>query len=157
QAVHLMSDSVAARAMLALACMHSGMHARWEQACLDLDQLTPRTPQDFLFKGQVDALFHPERALQNLDEAIRRRDSLIGRAVRADVRANYALVNDNLEVAGQALEDAQVAKAMLPGNPVVLATSVHAHLIAAGVFAEKGKPERSRAALEQAGRDAQAL
>jgi tetratricopeptide (TPR) repeat protein len=157
RAVHLMPDSVAARAMLALACMHSGMHARWEQACLDLDQLTPRTPQDFLFKGQVDALFHPDRALQNLDEAIRRRDSLIARAVRADVRANYALVNDNLEVAGQALEDAQVAKAMLPGNPVVLATSVHAHLIAAGVFAEKGKPERSRAALEQAGRDAQAL
>jgi tetratricopeptide (TPR) repeat protein len=157
QAVNLMPDSVAARAMLALAYMHSGLHARWEQACLELDRLTPRTPEDFLFKGQAESLFRPESALQNLDEAIRRRDSLIARAVRLEVRANYALTTDDPEVAGRALEDAQVARAMLPGNPVVLASIVHAHLIAAGVFAEKGQFERCRAVLEQARRDAQAL
>jgi hypothetical protein len=46
---------------------------------------------------------------------------------------------------------------MLPNNPVVLARSVHAHLVAWGVFDVTGQPERSRAALEQAGRDAREL
>jgi serine/threonine-protein kinase len=157
QAVGAMPDSVAARAMLALAYQHSGQGARYEQAALELDQLTPRSPEDFLFKGQVESFTHPERALQTLNEAIRRRDSLIARSVRLEARANHALFTDEVSVAESALDDAQVAKAMLPGNAVTLARSVHAHLVAAGVFAARGQAERSQAALEQAGRDARAL
>src|SRR5262249_42488083 len=67
------------------------------------------------------------------------------------------LFADDPGVAEGALVDAQVAKAMLPGNPVVLARSVHAHLMAAGVFEAKGKSGQAHAALEQAGRDARAL
>src|SRR5262249_26885783 len=72
----------------------------------------------------------------------------------SEVRANLALFTDDVSVADLALEDALVAKGMLRGNPIVLARSVHAHLVAAGVYAVRGQPERSRAALEQAGRDA---
>jgi hypothetical protein len=46
---------------------------------------------------------------------------------------------------------------MLPGNPVVLARSVHAHLVAALVLQTHGQAGRSRAALDQAGRDAREL
>jgi serine/threonine-protein kinase len=157
QAVGAMPDSVAARALLALAYYNAGQGARYEQAAQELDQLAPRIPEDFLFKGQVESFTHPERGLQTLDEAIRRRDSLIARSVRLEARANRALFTDDVGLAGLALEDAQVAKAMLPGNVVTLARSVQAHLVAAGVFAARGQPERGGAALEQAGRDAGAL
>jgi tetratricopeptide (TPR) repeat protein len=157
QAVKQMPQSVAAQAMLALVYHHGGQISHFLQAFVEIDQLTPHSAEDFLFKGQVESTTRPERALQTLDEAIGRRDSIIGRAVRLEARANYALVSDNLDVAAGALDDAQVAKSMLPGNPVVLARSVEAHLIAAGVFSVKGKHERSKAAVEQAGRDAQAL
>jgi tetratricopeptide (TPR) repeat protein len=158
QAVAAMPDSVAARAMLALAYFHSGKPARFDQVCVEIDQMTPRTSEDFLFKAQVESIIgRHERALQTVDEAIHRHDSIIARSVRLEVRALYALYTDDLNVAEQALKDAEVAKAMLPGNPVVLARSVQAQLVAAGVFAAKGKSERSQAALEQAGRDAQAL
>jgi serine/threonine-protein kinase len=157
QAVERMPDSVAARAMLALAYYHAGQGGYFEQAARELDRLTPRTPEDFLFKGQVESFTHPEQGLQTLDEAIRRRDSLIARSVRLEARANHALFTDEVGVAERALDDAHVAKAMLPGNAVTLARSVHAHLVAAGVFAARGRPERSRAAVEQAGRDARAL
>jgi tetratricopeptide (TPR) repeat protein len=157
QAVKLMPDSVAARAMLALAHLHGGQGSHFLQAALKIAQMTPHTAEDFLFKGQVESLTRSERALQTLDEAIRQRDSIIGRAVRLEARANYALFTDNLDVAAGALDDAQVAKSMLPGNPVVLARSVEAHLVAAGVFSVKGEHERSKAAVEQAGHDVQAL
>jgi tetratricopeptide (TPR) repeat protein len=157
RAVAQMPDSVAARAMLALAYYHTGRGLAFEQAAQDTDRMTPRTPEDFLFKGQVESLTRPEQALQTLDEAIRRHDSPVARSVRLEARANYALFTDDVDVAASALDDAQVAKSMLPGNPITLARSVRAHLVATGVFDVAGQRERSRAALEQAGRDARAL
>jgi hypothetical protein len=157
QAVRLMPDSVAARAILAVAYYQCGQGSRFDQVSRKLDQMTPRTPEDFLFKGQAECINRPERALQTLDEAIKRRNSIISRAVRLEVRAGYALFTDDLQVAQQALEDAQAAKAMLPGNPVALSRSVHAHLVAAAVFDKRGQPKASKDALDQAGRDAAAL
>jgi tetratricopeptide (TPR) repeat protein/predicted Ser/Thr protein kinase len=157
RAVEQLPDSVAARAMLAMACYHSGHGARFEQVALEVDRMMPQTAEDFLFKGQVESITRPERAMQTLDEAIRRGDSLVARSVCLEARAELALFTDDVRVAASVLEDAQVAKAMLPGNAVTLARSVNAHLLAAGVFEVGGRPERSRAALEQAGRDARAL
>jgi tetratricopeptide (TPR) repeat protein len=157
QAVSLMPDSVAARAMLALACFYSGRGTRYGELELELDRMTPRTPEDFLFKGHAESLTHPEQALQTLDRAVSLRNSVIGWAARLEARFNHALFTDDASVAQQALDDARVAKEMLPGSPVILARSVHAHLVASGVFTVRGQSERSRAALEQAARDARAL
>jgi tRNA A-37 threonylcarbamoyl transferase component Bud32/tetratricopeptide (TPR) repeat protein len=157
RAVSLMPDSVAATAMLALACFHSGRGTRFEQLALDLDEMQPRTPEDFLFKGQVESRTRPEQALRTLDRAVSLRNSAIARVVRLGARCNHALFTDDVDVAESALKDAEVAREMLPDNPVVLANSVDASLVAAGVFAVRGQPERSRAALKQAGRDARAL
>jgi tetratricopeptide (TPR) repeat protein len=157
QAVKLMPESVAARAMLALAYHDSGQASRFVQVSREIDRLKPRTPEDFLFKGQVELHYDPERALQTLDEAIRRRDSSVARSVRMEARASHALYTDDPDIAEGALQDAQVAKAMLKGNPVALARSVQAHLVAAGVFDRCGKAVESAAAVKQAGRDARAL
>jgi tetratricopeptide (TPR) repeat protein len=157
QAVSRMPESVAARAMLALACFYSGRGTRYGELELELDRMTPRTPEDFLFKGQAESLTRPEQALQTLDRAVSLRNSVIGWAARLEARFNHALFTDDATVAQQALDDARVAKEMLPGSPVILARSVHAHLVASGVFVVTGQSERSRAALEQAGRDVRVL
>jgi tetratricopeptide (TPR) repeat protein len=157
QAVRLLPDSVAARAMLALACYHSGRGTRYGELELEVGAMEPRTPEDFLFKGQAESLTRPEQALQTLDRAVSLRNSVIGWAARLEARFNHALFTDDATVARQALDDARVAKEMLPGSPVILARSVHAHLVAAGVFEVAGQPERGREAVEQAGRDARAL
>jgi hypothetical protein len=47
--------AVAARAMLALACIHNANSARFEQLCQELEDLSPSTPEDLLFKGQVES------------------------------------------------------------------------------------------------------
>ena len=44
--------AVAARAMLARACMNDAAHlSRFSELSRELDQLSPITPEDFLFKG----------------------------------------------------------------------------------------------------------
>jgi tetratricopeptide (TPR) repeat protein len=62
-----------------------------------LDSLSPRTPEDFLYKGYVETSFDP-KALKTLDKAIERQPSLIGHVVRAQVRASHAL--DTSDLAG---------------------------------------------------------
>ena len=157
EAVKETPSSVAVRAVLALAFYHSGRFGRFEQLARELDTMTPDTPEDFLFKGHVEAIIRPERALRTLAEALHLRDSFVARSVCAEARGHVALFTDEPGVAELAVEDAQMAKRLLPGNPFALARSVHAHLIAAGVFEVTGQAGKSQAALEQAGRDARAL
>src|SRR5262249_25250333 len=73
QAVKLLPDSVAARAGLVLAYHESGQTARFDQLVPQLDQLTAVTAEDYLFKGQLESLVHPERQLETFEEALRRR------------------------------------------------------------------------------------
>jgi serine/threonine protein kinase len=152
------AGAVAARAMLALACLHDAFHLpRFAEVSRELDQLSPITPEDFLFKGLLETTIHPERGLQTLDEGIRRHDSVLARVTRLEARANRALVTGKVEDAELALEDAQVARAMLPANPLVLARSVHSQLVAAGAYEGKGRLEDSERVLAQGRRDVQAL
>jgi tetratricopeptide (TPR) repeat protein len=157
QAVRLMPESVAARAKLALACYHSGLLWRYDQLTREIDTMTPRTPEDFLFKGEAESLTRPEQGLQTLEKAGSLRNAVIGWSARLETRYNQALYTDDVRAAQQALDDARAAKEMLPDNPVVLARSVHAHPVASGTFAAQGQTDRSRDALDQAGRDAEAL
>ena len=144
QAVKLLPDSVAARAGLILAYHESGQTARFDQLAPELDRLTPVTAEDYLFKGQLESLVNPERQLQTLEEALRRRpNSSIVLAVRLVARAERALFTDDPRDADLALQDASVVKTLLPGNPFALTRSVYAHLVAASVFASNGLKERS--------------
>jgi hypothetical protein len=92
-----------------------------------------------------------------MDEAVRRRDSSVMRALRTDARANHALFTGDVRDADLALEDAHVAKSMLPGNALVLARSVFAHLVAASIYDNGGRPADHERALAQAKRDVQEL
>jgi tetratricopeptide (TPR) repeat protein len=156
-AVRLLPESVAARAMLTLAYYNGGQTALMEQAWQHLGPMTPSTPEDFLFQGQIEAILRPERSLQTLDEAVRRRNSAIAHAVRADARANRALFTGAVSDAESALDDALAARVLLPDNPFVLGRSLLAGLVAAGIYEDKGQAQDRERALEQAGRDAREL
>jgi tetratricopeptide (TPR) repeat protein len=144
--------AVAARAMLARACMNSAAHlSRFVELSRELDHFPPRTAEDFLFKGLLETTIFPERGLQTLDEGIRRHDSVVARATRLEARANRALVTGEAGVAELAMEDARVALGMLPGNALVLARSVFAHLVLAGIYEAEGRAEESERVLAQAG------
>jgi tetratricopeptide (TPR) repeat protein len=163
QALQLIPDSVATRAILAMAYYHSGRTVRLDEVLHELETMSASSPEDYLFKGQLDAMIYPGRSVasQNLDEAVRRRDSVVARVVRAEARANRALFASKLadaeaEAEG-ALKDGQVARAMLPDNPFVLAQSVYAQLVASVVYEDVGRRDEAQRLLAQAGRDVKAL
>jgi serine/threonine protein kinase/tetratricopeptide (TPR) repeat protein len=154
QAVQLIpageTGAVAARAMLAITYLNSFEFTRFVALSSKLDPLAPITPDDFLFKGLLETSLHPERGMQMLDEGVRRHDSVLARATRLEARANRALITGKIEDAELALEDAQVAQRMLAGNALILARNVFAHLVAAGVYQTKGRPQDSERLLEEA-------
>ncbi len=157
QAVKLLPNSVAARALLAIACADNGQEDRYEQLSLEIQQLTPSSAEDYLFKGYARQVNEAGRGLEDVNEGIRRRDSPFGRALRAFVRANRAIDSGKPEDAEAALADADVARGMLPNNQMVLYTSVYARLAAAGIYQEAKLPEKRKAVLAEAARDVQAL
>ena len=157
QAVKLLPRSVAAYSLLAHAYIDDFQLGRYEIAMDSVEKLTAVTPEDYLFKGDAESIYDPPRGLEDLNEAIRRRDSTIAHVLRAGVRATVAQDTGNVDMAQSAIDDAFVAKGMMPGNPMVIGTELWAHLIATGVFRDAGEKDRADASLRQAGRDAQEL
>src|SRR5262249_37215410 len=119
------------------------------------DRLTPQTPEDFLFKAQLEGFVDPARGLATLDEALRRRKSSIARLVRTELQWNLATRTGKLEDAVRALGDARDCKSLLPGHPLALANSITAQLLVAGAYQEHGQDDRAKETLLQADADAQ--
>jgi serine/threonine protein kinase len=157
QAVRLLPESVAARAMLARACVVDGQYGRYYSTLTDLEQLTPRTAEDFLFKGVVEMYPDPAGAAELLDEAVKQRDSPLARAVRADARSHKAMMTGDLSDVEAALEDAAVAKSMLPDKMIALRVHLFSHLVAANILGDLGQDDRRASILVDARGDAQAL
>ncbi len=157
QAVTLLPDSVAARALLVIVYNHAGELRKYTQRLEETDRLTPITPEDYLFKGMAESFDNAARAQDTLNQGIRLRDTPLGRAIRAEARSYLTLSTNNLKVAEQAVLDAQVAKEALPAHPYVLSVSLIAHVVAAEAYRRAGKPENRVATLKEAQSDAQAL
>ena len=153
QAVRLLPESVAARAMLCLAVSYDG---RWDQSILMLeavDTLTPRTAEDYLFLGWARSdIADSSSGLAALDEAVRLRPgSPMARVVRADMRAWSALDHTDMELMEDALTDARTAKGMLPESFAAIAAHLNAHLVALNLYEEQrngAKRQESLAVLE---------
>jgi serine/threonine protein kinase len=156
QAVQLMPDSVAARAMLVVALQSAAQHEKSDEQLRALEGLSPTTPEDYLFKARAEMEEDWDLALRTLNDAIRLYNRPLARLIRAQVRANQ--VSDTAKVADaeEALKDARAATDLLPNNVLALLTSVHAHLAAAGVYDEAGDRTKRDQCLSQAGKDVQA-
>jgi tetratricopeptide (TPR) repeat protein len=156
QAVQLLPESVAARGMLAAAYASDGHWERYDKTIRKMEQLTPSTPEDFLFKGYAEANLDPKLGLQTIKQAFDRRPNMpIALLIRAEVLAYHAQDTDDLAVAEEAVEDARFAKRLLGNkNPAALWVSLNAHLAKAGVHEHRAEehraePERRRAELER--------
>src|SRR5262249_23681654 len=144
-------------ALLAIAYADSGAFEKYYELKLSLALLTPVTYEDHLFMGVAESFEKPERGLAAMDEAIRRRDSSVSRALRARSRDLAAMGTGNLADAEMAVEDTRIAVTMLPGDPFALAQSVMANLVAAGIYQQNGRTEEHKAALGRARVGVQAL
>ena len=158
RAVQLHPDSVAAWAMLAKAHDSVGQWVEHNRSVGEMLRRIPSTPEDYLFKGYAETGFDSTQALDSLNKALRRRPSSnIGRLIRASIRANAAIDQSSLELAEQAVRDAETAKQDLPGNPVALWTSGMANLTAAYAYQRLGQVERVKEAQARAEHNAAAL
>jgi tetratricopeptide (TPR) repeat protein len=157
QAVELLPDSVAARALLAMSYTDNVQWERYEQVMLELRRLPPSSPEDYLFKGYALEVTEPGLGLADVNEGLRRRDSPLGRAIRAFVRANLATDTAKVEDAEAALAEADVAIGMQPNNPMVLYTSLVARLTAAGIYQDAGLHEKRTEVLAKAAQQVRAL
>jgi tetratricopeptide (TPR) repeat protein len=104
-----------------------------------------------------EGLFKTGQALADIDKAIEMRDTPIARAFRAMVAGDIANVENDLPAAERALADLRLAKRRLPDNKFVRFKSLHGHMYMANLYDETGQSEKRKAALEEAGRDAEEL
>jgi serine/threonine protein kinase/lipoprotein NlpI len=157
KAVDLLPQSVAAYALLAYAYAVDGQLDLCQAVFIDhIEKLPAVTPEDYLFKGRIEVGWDA-RGLKDLDEAIRRRDSTIARVLRADGRSYVALNTSDVSMAQSALEDASAAKSMMPGNPVVIASDLGAHLAAMVVFRDAGDKDQADQSSDEAKKDVREL
>jgi serine/threonine protein kinase len=157
QAIKLLPQSVAARALLAMVCAEIGYEDRYEDLSLEIETLSPTTAEDYLFKGYARQVNETGQGLDDVNQGIHLHDSPLGRAVRAIVRASHAIDSVNPQEAGEAAKDADVARGMLPNNQFVLYASVYARLAAANIYKQAHLPEKARAVMADAERDVEAL
>jgi serine/threonine protein kinase len=156
QAVQLLPESIPARALLAHSYADNGQYARGNLVVSEIDNLSPSSPEDYLFKGFAYNQSLQDR-LANLDEGIRLRNSPLGRALRAQVRSDRAYVMGDLVEMKEALADANAALAMADRIPKVLEVSILTNVIAAVIYQEADLPDKRAAALAIAKRCVQAL
>jgi serine/threonine protein kinase len=149
-AVAKMPDNVAAACQLKACDPSSEAHSSLVER---ISSLTPTTPEDYLYKGLVEA--YPDNGLRALSEGLERQPSLIAYVLRAQVRADYALDSTDLAAMEGAKDDAIHAKSYLRGNPHALATSVYVYVTAAELYAQIGKEQaKLDEALKSAWKDA---
>ncbi|HKB39027.1 MAG TPA: protein kinase, partial [Gemmataceae bacterium] len=154
EAVRLLPKSVAARGMLAAAYASDGHWERYDRMIREMEQLTPSTPEDFLFKGYAEANLEPKRGLQTIKQAFDRRPiGSIALLLRAEVRAFVAQDTDDLKEAEGAVQDANYARELLRDNPAALWVSLNAHLAKAGVHEHRAELQQREVELKQ--RDAE--
>jgi tetratricopeptide (TPR) repeat protein len=157
EAAALQPESVAARALLAVAHMELN---EWPQANHEMElaqQLQPVTSDDYLFLGKAEAMFHPEKALKLLETAVQKRPSVIARLAHAEVVMNLARDHGNAAEAEQAAREADAVKQLLPDNPVALRFAVEARTVAIWAYEAAGQKAQRDAAIALTRPDAELL
>jgi serine/threonine protein kinase len=154
QAVRLLPENVAARALLADSCNMDGQFERAGQVVQDMASLSPASPEDYVFKGVIQG---GQEGIASIDEGIRRSNSPLAWALRAYVWANRAHDSGEREEMEESLADADAALHMAGDNPTVLKFSIYSRVVAGGIYREAKLPEERKKVLQDAERDVRRL
>lgn len=154
QAADLLPDDLATHALLLLAYNHAGQMDRYYPRLKTLERFTAHSAEDLLFKGQAVGLAHPRQGLAILNDAVKKKDSLIARVARAEAAARFAETTGSITNIEQALADIAAARNLFPGYKGALVTSFWCNLRAAAIYGEHQLPLKRAQSLEQARLDA---
>lgn len=157
KAAALLPNDLSTQALLLIAYRDAGQMDRFYKGMSRLEQLSAVTAEDSLFHGRVVAQGDPHRAMAILDEAIKKKDSLLVRLVRAEVADQLAQTTGSIADIKQSLDDIAAARNVAPRYRGGLAISMNAHLTAATLYGEKDLPLKRGEALEQARLDAEQI
>jgi serine/threonine protein kinase len=162
QAVELLPQNVAAMSMLATAYSEISHWQKYSATMREADRLSPRTPEDYLFLGHaLSQVWDYERGLELMEEAFRRRPSLVARLLLADARTQKASDLTDVKKAEKylvnAVQDVDPLKRLLPGNSMVLWTSFYANHSLALVYDETQQQEKRDQAWAKAKEDVRSL
>jgi hypothetical protein len=130
-----------------------------------LESMTPETAEDYLCRGITIGTFKNThnldvkrtQPLADIDKAIELRDTPLARFFRAFQESAVATEGGDLPSFERALDHIRQAKLRLSDNKSVRLMSLHAHLWAANKYEGSSQPEKRKAVLEEAGRDAEEL
>jgi serine/threonine protein kinase len=156
QAVQLLPNRVAPRALLAVAYYEQGNPA-FRQMVADIEAMTALTPEDTLFKGSAVAIEHPADGLRLMNESLASHPSTLGHLLRADAQLYFAQVTGTVAAAEDAVAAAAFAKQLLPDNPWRLGKSGSAHLSAMTAHERAGDTAKAAEHLAAAKREAEGL
>jgi hypothetical protein len=125
---------------------------QFEEIYTRLEQSQPKTPEDQLFLGLIQAGMDPEAALQTLKAMpAPARHSPVARLARAAAQTYWAQVTGDVKDAEQALEDLRHIVELADDHPLLLATRVNACLATAHAYGPNGS--QREAVLQQAAVD----
>jgi hypothetical protein len=122
-----------------------------------MDELSPQSPEDYLFEGNAWQIVDPRKGLPMLEEAVRRRPSLLARVFRAEAMTHLAEETGTVADAERAVQEAEVARQLLPGNPLPAIYTLSARISAAAAYAAAGDQEKRAKLLREARADAETL
>ena len=155
RATDLDEDSVAARAMLAVAydlCGNPGEHM---QLLDELSNCPPETPEDFLFLGHAQLYRDVDQALATIRRAVEMQDSPLARLILADAETHWATVTGDVDCVESALLNVRAARIFAKDSPYAMGIDLWAHFTAIQLRSERH--ESADRLLEEADRIAAAL
>jgi hypothetical protein len=156
-AAEAMPESVAARALLAVAFGRAEDWAARERVLKEAERLPVRTPNDRLFLGLALSPFDTAAGRREMLAAVEEQPSNAGRVLLAEALWMHAARTGTVADAEAALEAARQVNWLLPKNPYAETTTVYAHLAAAAAYELGKEPEKARAHLEAASGQADTL
>ena len=135
-----------------------------------LRSLKPETAEDYLFRGLTmgrfaacglykEVHFKSGQELDDIDKAIEMRDTAVAHAFRHLIAGQiaYRAGERELRLDEDPLAGIQEAKRRLPDNKFIRFISVYEHIHVADLYDKANQPEKRKAALDEAGRDAKEL
>jgi serine/threonine protein kinase len=118
-------DWVAPRAFLSVVCNYAEDWAGEVEHGNAAVALTPQSPEDYLFRGYMIGFINPKRGFPDLEEAWKRRPSVLAQFIRSEVLAVLADDTGRVEDAVAARDALKNARALTGDAPMVAVASLY--------------------------------